>query len=64
MDIAVNILSDDEARVKYDNRESDMELVVGKGKVIELVADNVGVLLFEYVHDFGVVVTSVKNSGG
>lgn len=64
MDIAVNILSDDEARVKYADRESDMELVVGKGKVIELVADNGDVLLFEYVHDFGVVVTSVKNSGG
>ena len=53
MDITVNILSDEEARVKYDDRESNMELVVGEGKVIELVADNGDVLLLEYVHDFG-----------
>ena len=64
MHITVNVLSDEEASAKYDDRESNMELVVGEGKVIELVADNGDVLLFEYVHDFGVVVTSVKNSGG
>lgn len=64
MDITVNVLSDEGASAKYDDRESEMELTIDEDKVIELVADNGDVLLLEYLSGFGIVVNYIRNSGG
>ena len=64
MDISLNIISDEEAVAKYDDKECIAELSIPEDKVLEFIADNGDVLLIEYIPDVGMFVGVFNNTGG